>query len=218
MFPLLVPIAHTQGYKYWCDEKMLLPATTKLGQGNIFIGVCQEFCSQGGGGGLVPGGVVSNFSGGRGVSPIFQRVSNFSGGSPSFFFFFFSIFFPQKKSSGMHQTPPPQDGQCAAGTHPTGMHSCYLNFDLWRSNLWSMSYLDAGARAWAFVPASITYTHYLLFLFFGNDSPTDGETAVNLPWRDRNCSKFLYFPTFVYARDLEIRFRVNLRIHTDLVM
>ena len=30
----------------------LLPAATKLGQGNIFIGVCQEFCSQRGGGGL----------------------------------------------------------------------------------------------------------------------------------------------------------------------
>ena len=44
-------------------QVMFLPAATKLGQGNIFIGVCQEFCSQGegwwsgpGGGGGLPGG------------------------------------------------------------------------------------------------------------------------------------------------------------------
>ena len=29
---------------------MLLPSATKLRQGNIFTSVCQEFCSQGGGG------------------------------------------------------------------------------------------------------------------------------------------------------------------------
>ena len=25
-------------------------------------------------------------------------------------------------------SPPPPDGQCAGGTHPTGMHSCLLRF------------------------------------------------------------------------------------------
>ena len=29
-------------------DKILLPAATKLGQGNIFTSVCQEFCPQGG--------------------------------------------------------------------------------------------------------------------------------------------------------------------------
>ena len=71
---------------------------------------------------------VSNFSGGRGVS-------NFSGGkgglqffrgSPNFFFLFFSISFPQRNSFWDAPTPPPGDGQCAAGTHPTGMHSCFI--------------------------------------------------------------------------------------------
>ena len=33
---------------------MLLPAATKLGQGNIFTSVCQEFCPRGGGGGCLP--------------------------------------------------------------------------------------------------------------------------------------------------------------------
>ena len=33
------------------DKIGLLPAATKLGQGNIFTSVCQEFCPQGGGGG-----------------------------------------------------------------------------------------------------------------------------------------------------------------------
>ena len=104
-----------------CSGKLLLPAATKLGQGNIFIGVCQDFCSQGGGvwsqGGLqFFGGGVSNFSGGL----------QFFGGVSKFFFssFFFSIFFPPKKIL-LGCTPPPRDGQCAAGTHPTGMHSCF---------------------------------------------------------------------------------------------
>ena len=98
----------------------------------------------GGGCGLVPGG-VSNLSGGGGGwwclqffggspifwgSPIFpggrsnfSGVSNFRGRVVSKFFFSFFFNF-QKNSSGMHQHPVPRDGQCAAGTHPTGMHSC----------------------------------------------------------------------------------------------
>ena len=34
----------------FCQHFEFLPAATKLGQGNIFTGVCQEFCPQGGGG------------------------------------------------------------------------------------------------------------------------------------------------------------------------
>ena len=100
----------------------LLPAATKLGQGNIFRSVCQEFCPQGvggwvwvwsqGGGSEISGGVW-NFRGGV----------KFWGGVWNFFFFFFQFLFPQKNPSGMHT--PPRDGQCAAGTHPTGMHSCW---------------------------------------------------------------------------------------------
>ena len=129
--------------RHWWDSKIsLLPAVTKLGHGNIFIGVCQEFCSQGGGVVWSRGG-VSNFSGGvskfGGVSPIFFggvqffRVClqfwgglQFFGGLQIFFSFFFN-FFPPKNSSGMH---PPRDGQCAAGTHPTGMHSSCKQFSI----------------------------------------------------------------------------------------
>ena len=85
---------------------MFLPAATKLGQGNIFRIVCQEFCPQGG---------SPNFFGGG--------VSNFSGGLQNFFLFFQFLFPP--KNSFWDTPPPPQDGQCMAGTHPTGMHSCY---------------------------------------------------------------------------------------------
>ena len=74
-----------------------LPAATKLGQGNIFRSVCQEFCPLGG------------------------RVS-------------------ASVHAGIHpppweQTPPGADppgkqtaayGQRAGGTHPTGMHSCFI--------------------------------------------------------------------------------------------
>ena len=77
-----------------CD---FLPAATKLGQGNVFTGVCD---SVHGGGGLVPGGLqffrgVFKFFGGSpifGGSPNFGGVlqifwggfSNFSRGSPNF--------------------------------------------------------------------------------------------------------------------------------------
>ena len=127
-------------------KAIFLPAATKLGQGNIFTSAC--LCTEGvsnfvgglqffGGSPIFWGvGGVSNFSGGSpivqgglqlfGGSPIFEGVTNFSGqGVSKFFFLFFKIFFP-KISSGMHQPLPPRDGQCAAGTHPTGMHSCFF--------------------------------------------------------------------------------------------
>ena len=34
--------------KFICNPSILLPAATKLGQGNIFTSVCQEFCPGGG--------------------------------------------------------------------------------------------------------------------------------------------------------------------------
>ena len=76
------------------------------------------------GGGLTQifwgGGVCSKFLGG-GVCSEFSE----GGCLKLIFLFFFQFIFPQKNSSGMH-TPPlrPRDGQCTAGTHPTGMHSC----------------------------------------------------------------------------------------------
>ena len=82
------------------NNNNLLPAATKLGQGNIFTSVCLST----GGGGLVwrvsnfSGGGFSNFSGG---SPIFR------GGSPNFFFFFFSISLPVKNFFWDAPNPPP---------------------------------------------------------------------------------------------------------------
>ena len=72
------------------------------------------------------GGVWPKFWGGGCLIQIWggEVWSKFSGGSEIFFFFFFQFIFPQKISSGMH-TPHPWDGQCAAGAHPAGMHSCY---------------------------------------------------------------------------------------------
>ena len=67
-----------------------LSAATKLGQGNIFRSVCQEFCPRGGG--CLP------------ASP--PRADP-----------------PPPPRADTH---PPAYGQRAAGTHPTGMHSCCL--------------------------------------------------------------------------------------------
>ena len=65
---------------YLASYCLSLPAATKLGQGNIFTSVCQEFCPQGGV--LSPGGVWSQRGSGLGGSLIFWGVSNFLGGSP----------------------------------------------------------------------------------------------------------------------------------------
>ena len=74
-----------------------------MGQGNIFIGVCQEFCSQGGclvpGGCLLPGGVSA-----PGGVPA-PRGCLVPGGC-------------------LVETPPGGTATAADGTHPTGMHSC----------------------------------------------------------------------------------------------
>ena len=93
-----------------------------LGQGNIFIGVCQEFCSQRGclvlGGCLVPGGCLllggCLFWGGawsRGGSAT-RGCLLLGGGVCSW-----------EVPSG-----DPATGTAAGGTHPTGMHSCFHPF------------------------------------------------------------------------------------------
>ena len=87
------------GFISFFKMNILLPAATKLGQGNKFTGVC---LSTGGGvPGLVPGGyeicwqVGQKFGGGGG------------GGSPNFFSFFFSNYFFLKKS--FWDAPPPPE-------------------------------------------------------------------------------------------------------------
>ena len=89
------------------EAASFLPAATKLGQGNIFTSVCQEFCPQG-------GRVSSSVH--AGIHPP-QQTS------------------PAQSRPRQEQTPPGADpplkqtaayGQRAAGTHPTGMHSCML--------------------------------------------------------------------------------------------
>ena len=83
-----------------------LPPATKLGQGNIFRSVCQQFCPQGGRAWLLgeacmvtPGGMHGFIQG---------HVWFYSGGACVVF----SVF-----SDTMRY------GQWAGGTHPTGMHS-----------------------------------------------------------------------------------------------
>ena len=98
---------HNVDMRFW----PLLPAATKLDQGNVFTGVCDSV-HRGVGWGLVPGG---GWSAPGGWSPIFLGSPIFWG-SPIFrrgglqlfggvLNFFFQIFFP-KISSGMHQPPP----------------------------------------------------------------------------------------------------------------
>ena len=95
----------------------ILPAATKLGQGNIFTGVC-----------LSTGGSASVHAG---IYPPDQTLPP----PPS----------PRdqtlpEQDPPQEQTPPrkqtPAYGQRAAGTHPTGMHSCnYKRFIVHITNL-----------------------------------------------------------------------------------
>ena len=81
--------------------KSFLTAATKLGQGNIFTGVC---LSTGGGGGL-PQCMLGYTS--PGPDPPDQTPPEQ---------------IPREQTPPRKQTPA--YGQRAAGTHPTGMHSC----------------------------------------------------------------------------------------------
>ena len=80
---------------------LLLPSATKLRQGNIFIGVCQSFCS----GGYLPQCMVGYTPPGQ-VHP--------RAGTP-----------PPPPAPGKH-TPPPPTVTAGDGTHPTGMLSCSI--------------------------------------------------------------------------------------------
>ena len=126
-----------------------------FGQGNIFTpvchsvhrgGGCSRYCSNLGGcsricynfpgGGIFVGGGSSKFWGGFfwGGSSKFLGGGYFLGGPPNFggYFFgggyflggggFLQIYFWGGGGS------PPEYGQRSAGTHPTGMHSCYTCF------------------------------------------------------------------------------------------
>ena len=87
-----IAVAH-QGFPRQ-GANLLLPPATKLGQGNIFRSVCQEFCSQGGSTQTLP-------LPGAGTPPPPPR----------------SRHSPGAVHAGRY-------GQEAGGTHPTGMHSC----------------------------------------------------------------------------------------------
>ena len=106
-----------------------------LGQGNIFISVCQEFCPQRGRGegGLVSqhallqgGGIPAYFAGGipacRGrvsrSTPKGEVEGSGQEGSPGPY---------RGVYPSMHWGRPPWTATATGGTHPTGMHSCTLN-------------------------------------------------------------------------------------------
>ena len=92
------------------SQNVFLPAATKLGQGNIFTSVCQEFCPHGGGGVCLSAcwdtpPQTRQTPGSRHHPPWDQADPK--GADPP--------------SSGK-QTPA--YGLRAAGTHPTGMDTC----------------------------------------------------------------------------------------------
>ena len=73
-----------------------------LGQGNIFIGVCQEFCSQGG----LPGRRTPRQGDPRARRPPPARR-------------------PPQQGDPTPEGAPPRMATAAGGTHPTGMHFYY---------------------------------------------------------------------------------------------
>ena len=106
-------------------EQVSLPPATKLGQGNIFRSVCQEFCLPRGGSPGPHRGVGEVEASGRGVGGLQAHTGGAApclGGS---------------RPGGCipvctEATPPPSAAATAAGgTHPTGMHSCWaLNYPI----------------------------------------------------------------------------------------
>ena len=139
----------------------LLAPTTKLRRGNIFTGICQSFCSRGGGGEGVSGRLPqadtpwADSPSPRQTPP---RQTLPSGRHPlrpvhS------GIHTPFPVHSGIHRPPPaqcmlghPPAATAADGTHPTGMHTCLWHF--WATlQLWGSS----DVRAYPFgVPSDVT--------------------------------------------------------------
>ena len=97
-------------------ECIYLLAPTKLGQGNIFTNVCQEFYPRGG---VYLSACWDTGPPGPGT-PAQDQVH------------------PPKT----RYTPPPKYGQRAAGTHPTGMHSCCISFKLFLKRYFVYMYPD----------------------------------------------------------------------------
>ena len=129
---------------------IFLPAATKLGQGNIFTSVCQEFCPQGGrvsasvhagihplGADIPPGADTppeqtppqSRHPRSRHSPRADPPEQTLPQSRPP------RVDTPQEQTTPLpppRADPPPPGkqtaayGQRAAGTHPTGMHSCYF--------------------------------------------------------------------------------------------
>ena len=88
-----------------------------FGQGNIFIGVCQEFCSWGdawSGGCLLSGGVPGPRGGLLLGGGLLRRGVCSQGGA-----WYWGCLLP---GGCLVETPP--TATAAGGPHPTGMHSC----------------------------------------------------------------------------------------------
>ena len=128
--------------------KCLLPAATKLGQGNIFRSVYQEFCPQGGG--CLPQCMLGFTPPPEQTPPREEtppradtpQIRHHPPGStppradippPRADTPQIRHHPPGSTAPPPEQTPPPGKrtaayGQRAADTHPTGMHSCYFLF------------------------------------------------------------------------------------------
>ena len=131
-------------------SRYLLPAATKLGQGNVFTGVCDSVHSGGGGGVCLSAWWDTTPPRSRhplGADPPPRpdtppraaippglstppRLSFLKFKKKIFFDFFFLILIFYFFGGSLPSTPPPRKqtqayGQWAAGTHPTGMHSCF---------------------------------------------------------------------------------------------
>ena len=107
-----------------CPLSDSLPAATKLGQGNIFTSVCQEFCPQGG---RVSASATCWDTPPRpgrhppgADTPQTRQTPPWSRHIP----------LDQADTPRTRQTPPGKQTQAyglqAAGTHPPGMHSCWI--------------------------------------------------------------------------------------------
>ena len=92
-----------------------LPPATKLGQGNIFSSVCQEFCTQGG----LPYCMLGYHPSKDQIPPGTRHPPGPDTPRPDTA--------PGTRHPPGPDTPPPRRyGQQAGGTHPTGMQSCFI--------------------------------------------------------------------------------------------